>query len=193
MNLILEVKKLNCKENRASHMKSVLIPFIFLMSLPFLMSCSGRSVESTPDTDPIETPAWLTGVHYLHGPKTTTGVPNQHFHPDYDYLPEIVSFSVNVAIVEGKQDTIRFFGLYGADAGDVVDRVFPDCTVSDDCKVYARVNTPFVDFEIDIENRGRRYQATGVFTPTTLQLTGRYTHGGREIDYELDGERIEFY
>lgn len=176
--------------NRLELMKST-VPFLIFLSLTILMSCSGTPSEY--ELEPEDPLAWVSGVHYLHGAKTTTGTPCFHCGPDSDNLSEIVTYSVNVDVVEGKSDTIRFFGLYGADAGDTGDRVFPDCSIPDNCKVYASINSSTLDFEIDIENNGRRYHATGVISQSTLHLTAQYTHDNLTIEYELEGERVQFY
>ena len=163
------------------------VPILVFLVVTILANCSGSPVGPEP-----QQPDRISGVFYLQGPKTTTGPPCLHCLPDNETLQEIIYHSVNVQLVEGKQDTVRFFGVYGADAGDTADRVFPDCTSSNDCKVYGRL-TSSEQYEIDIEHSGRRFRATGVIRTVTFTLEGQYTHENRTIDYELEGKRVDFY
>ena len=47
-------------------------------------------------------------------------------------------------------------------------------------------------FEIDIENNGHRYRATGSLGTATIDLKGKYTYEDIAVDYDLKVKRVYF-
>ncbi len=131
----------------------------------------------------------ISGIYYLQGPRIKVEDPCIHCAPESNELTERINFSVIARLDHNNPDRIQFFGLQGADTGDMDKRVFPDCTRSEDCEIYGRIISGGA-FEIDIENNGHRYQATGSLGTATINLKGQYTSDDVTIDYDLSGKRV---
>ncbi|WP_234568085.1 hypothetical protein [Rhodohalobacter sp. 614A] len=141
----------------------------------------GCSVEPEEPVDNI------SGVYYLRGTQTHSGLPWFNRLIDYrDPYTNYTEFSFYVKLVKDKVDTVRIYGLEGADAGIAEKKVFPNCTNSDDCKVYGKRKSSG-EIEIDIEHDGRRYQASGYIT----SLTARLSYGNVSVDYDLSGNPVD--
>lgn len=162
--------------------------FTLLLLMSIMFACVDSGDNKIKDT--------ISGIYYLEGPRLTVEDPCFHCAAGEDTLRERVSFSVIAQLDNDNPDRIQFYGIQGADTGDFGKRVFPDCTRSADCEVFGKVipSGEFVinggSFEIDIENNGHRYQATGFFSSSTSNLQGKYTYEGITIDYELTGKRV---
>lgn len=131
----------------------------------------------------------LSGIYYLEGPRITVEDPCIHCAPETNELTERISFSVIARLDHDNPERIQFYGIQGADTGDFGKRVFPGCTRSADCEVFGRIISGGA-FEIDIENNGHRYQATGSLGSATINLRGQYTYEDLTIDYDLNGKRV---
>ena len=129
-----------------------------------------------------------SGTFYLKGTMTSTGYPCFHCESNEDYYTYYTEFSVNILAVPGRKDILRFYGLQGADAGEFEKRVFPYCTMPDDCVIYAKLSGDVI--EIDISNEGRRYRAQGILKSGTFELEGQYSYENYTIDYSLNGQRV---
>lgn len=140
----------------------------------------------------------ITGMYYFYGTKISTIYPCTW--TCFDMEPAVdttsVAFTANVWLVEEKRDTLRFFGLLGADAGErgrhqFGEFVFPIVLYGDEeQKVYATLRNSN-GFEINLNSTGERYTATGSFTGNTIQLEGQYHYRQRTFEYDLQGVRIE--
>ncbi len=166
---------------RGLFMKVINNMIIFTLFLLFMIGCVDSGEEVLEDR--------LSGIYYLNGPRFSVEEPCIHCAADEDTLREIVSFSVIAQLDHDNPDRIQFFGLLGADTGDMDKRVFPDCTRSEDCEIYGRIISGG-DFEIDIENNGHRYHATGFLSTSIIYLQGQYSYEDITIDYDLSGERV---
>lgn len=165
-----------------------LVVFAALCFGAFLLGCSENSVQPEPESE--VSADTLSTLFFLEGKKIETRysewpVPDGE-QPSVDTTN--IYFTVHIKRVEGDMKKVRFYGLEGADAGSAGNRVYPNCTVSDDCKVYGNIVLG-QQFEIDLENNGRTYQANGLVTTFEANLTGRYQYQNLTIDYELQGER----
>jgi len=145
-----------------------------------LFGCTNSSVEPDKPVDNI------SGIYYLRGEQTQSGLSCFNCSIDEDPYTNITEFSVYVKLVKDKVDTIRIYGLEGADAGTAEKMVFPNCTSPDDCKVYGK-RKPSGEIEVDIEHNGRRYQASGYFG----SLTAHYSLGDISVDYDLSGKKVD--
>ena len=128
-----------------------------------------------------------SGTFYLKGTMTSTEYPCLFCPGNQDFYTYYTDFSVNILPVPGKKDTLRFYGLQGADAGEFDKRVFPYCTMPENCVIYAKLIGDV--FEIDISNDGRRYRAQGILKSSTIELEGQYSYENITIDYDLKGLR----
>lgn len=131
----------------------------------------------------------LSGIYYLDGPRTTVEEPCIHCPAGQDSLREFVSFSMIAKLDRNNPERIQFYGIQGADTGDFGKRVFPDCTRPAECQVFGEIISGGA-FEIDIENNGHRYQATGFLSRYNIFLKSQYTYDGITIDYDLTGKRV---
>lgn len=147
---------------------------------------SGQKIEELGGLEEPEYPK--TGLYFLKGEKITTTYSNWPI-PEGEE-PEInterVEFSMHLE-VQDDRETIRFAGLHGADAGEMENRVYPDCTISEDCVILGQ-STGTESFEIDIENNGRTYTATGTARSTDFQLNAQYQYQNTTIEYSLGGQ-----
>lgn len=149
------------------------------------------------DSEPVQIIDRTSGFYYLYGPRITVEDSCIHCPADEDSLRERVSFSLFVQVDPNNLERVQFYGLQGADTGDMDRRVFPDCTLSPDCEVFGRIQTTG-DFEIDIENNGHRYQATGTIVRSefleegryAIELQGQYSYENITIDYKLEGRKV---
>lgn len=139
----------------------------------------------------------MSGIYYMHGTKIITIYPCTWTCFDMEPYVEstTVAFTMNMEPVDGKRDTIRFFGLMGADAGESGTRgfkefLFPiESFYSETRTVYAHLNDN--TFEIDLMTAGPQYTATGILQNNAIQLSGQYHYRQRTFAYELEGVKIE--
>lgn len=158
---------------------TVLISFI----LCFLSACSETSTEPEPELkEPVDT---ISGVYYLRGQQTHWFWNCFNCFNDENPFKNFTEFSVNVQLVQDKVDTVRIYGLEGADAGVAEKKVFPDCYHPDDCKIYGKLH-PSGDIEIELEQDGRSYSA--LWSDNTLR--GTFSHGEISVKYDLLGKRV---
>jgi hypothetical protein len=146
---------------------------------------SGQKIEGFGGLGEPEYPH--TGLYFVGGEKRTTSysewpIPEGEVE---EVETERVEFSIHLKVLDD-QETIRIVGLHGADAGEMENRVYPDCMNSEDCVILGQT-TGSETFEIDVENNGRTYTATGSARSTDFQLNGQYQYQNITIDYDLDG------
>jgi len=161
-----------------------------LASVLYFNSCN--SVD--PDAKAVDK---MSGIYYMHGTKIITIYPCTFTCFDMEPYVETttVAFTMNMEPVDGKRDTIRFFGLMGADAGESGTRgfrefLFPiELFYSEEFKVYAHLTGS--TFEIDLATAGPQYTATGILQNNAIQLSGQYHYRQRTFAYELEGVKIE--
>lgn len=164
------------------------LPALFLLTV-FMAGCV--------DSDPIKIIDTTSGIYYLSGSRVTVEDPCVHCPAGQDTLRESVSFSVIIQIDPDNQRRVQFYGIQGADTGDFDKRVFPGCTRSADCEVIGAIQTGGA-FEIDIENNGHRYRATGTINRSVyddegryrIVLQGQYSYNDITIDYDLEGKKV---
>lgn len=161
---------------------------IFLLSV-FITGCV--------DSEPVQIIDRTSGFYALSGPRVTVDDSCFHCPVGENTLNESITFSLFVQVDPNNPERIQFYGLQGADTGDMDRRVFPECTRSQDCEVFGTIQTGGA-FEIDIENNGHRYQATGTIARVennpaglyALQLQGQYSYEDITIDYNLQGRQV---
>ncbi len=137
-------------------------------------------------------------TYFLHGTKISTIYPCTFTCFDMEPARDTtsVTFTTHVWSAPGKKDTLRFFGLLGADAGEsgpnqFIEFVFPiELHHGDQYRIYAR-KTDNDKFEIEAWGTGSRYIGTGSFGNNTIQLQGMYQYRNRSFAYDLEGVRIE--
>lgn len=183
------MKRKKNNKRKAGYSIAIILAAAFLSGF---VSLSDHSSEMFKTDDPI------TGMYYLYGTKISTIYPCTW--TCFDMEPAVdttsVAFTANVWLVEEKQDTLRFFGLLGADAGErgpnqFGEFVFPIVLYGhEQQKVYATLGNSN-DFEINLNNTGERYTAAGSFTGNTIQLEGQYHYRQRTFEYNLQGVKIE--
>lgn len=101
-----------------------------------------------------------------------------------------IGFFLKIQEVGYGNDQLRIVGLEGADVGKYDNRVFPNCTNPEECKIYGKLAGE--DLEIDINNNGRSYQATGKIYQTYdpyIEMTATYKYQNITIEYNLEGGR----
>lgn len=142
----------------------------------------------------------ITGMYYLQGTKTIKMYPGW---PSYDAEPNVditsIASVVNIRLVEEKTDTLLFYGLPGADEGKIGIYFGQQSTEyvyliemydeRDDHRVYAQFDD--TTFEIDINNTGNMYRATGTIENGVIELKGRFQYRNRTFEYDLKGIKIE--
>ncbi len=154
-------------------------------------SVAGSLSETQEKSDAI------SGLYFLHGTKMSTIYPCL-FHC-FDMEPArdttFVAFTTNVWLVPEKTDTLRFFGLLGADTGEQGPNQFGEFLFpielhdEDQYRIYGRI-TANSEFEIELMYAGQRYVASGSFTDNTIQLEGKFEYRNRTFAYDLEGIKI---
>lgn len=98
-----------------------------------------------------------------------------------------IEFTVEIAYPEGKQDTVRFNGLEGADAGEY-QAVYRKCS---NPKCYA--DAKWIDSELtfDLSAPSGFYKGRGFLESGTLILETHFEYRGTGIDYRLQGEKVD--
>lgn len=140
----------------------------------------------------------ISGVYYLYGTKISEIYPCAFTCFDMEPARDTttVSFTTNVWLVPEKTDTLRFFGLMGADAGEIGSNqyeefLFPiELHDEDQYRIYGRI-TEDSEFEIEVWGTGSRYIGTGSFQHNILQLEGMCQYRNRSFAYKLVGAKLE--
>ncbi|MCC5941201.1 MAG: hypothetical protein JJU37_06615 [Balneolaceae bacterium] len=149
------------------------------------------------DSEPTQVIDRTSGFYAISGPRITVEDSCFHCPVGENTLNESVIFSLFVQVDPNNSQRIQFYGLQGADTGDMDRRIFPKCTRSQDCEVFGTIQAGG-DFEIDIENNGHRYAATGTIARIdnnpaglyAIQLQGQYSYEDITIDYNLQGSQV---
>jgi len=157
-----------------------------------------RFTEPSLSSKKLKTNDAISGIYFLHGTKTSTIFPCPF--TCFDMEPAVdtttVAFATNVWLVPDKEDTLRFFGLLGADAGESGGNQFGEFVFlielhdEDHYRIYGRINDNS-EFEIDVRSMGPRYTASGSFTGNTIQIEGQYQYRQRTFAFDLEGVKIE--
>jgi hypothetical protein len=177
---IMKKKGARYSEKQISWLKNLLLGLIAL-SILIIAGCSGSSTG--PDVRIIDT---TSGDIYMYGKElTTVHLPNGETEEE---TTAYIDFVMTLKLLQVGEEKVRFYGLEGADVGKSGNYVFPGCTRSDDCPVYGRMTTNET-FEININNQGRSYTATGSVRTVHVQLEGVYQSENVTIRYELNGRR----
>lgn len=144
----------------------------------------------------------ISGVYFMHGLKISEIYPCTFNCFDMEPARDTttVSFTTNIWLVPEKTDTLRFFGLLGANAGESGRNQFKEflfsTSVHDDeddeqYRIYGRI-TGQSEFEIEVWGTGSRYIGAGSFQKNnSIQLQGMYQYRNRSFTYELVGIKIE--
>lgn len=154
-----------------------------VLGVLFLSGCSDSSTNTGVNEN-------VEGVYSIQGEKIVTRYSDwpipQHEEPAVDTLG--VDFLLVIATAEGKEDTIRLYGVEGVDIGEGDNRVFPNCTVPDECEFFGTLVGE--DLEISVSNNGRSYKATGNIYQTYdpyLEMTAVFNYQNVTIHYEVEG------
>lgn len=168
-------------------MKSILPIFFFLLG-SLLISCSDNSTKPEPEIseDPI------SGTYFLHGTK----VKLRYDFPWPSWGGDVVileadttqtTMLVKVKLLEEKQDSVRFTGLEGVNAGEY-QSINQDCT-HPSCYGDAKLMNGELSF--DLSGAGGLYRGTGTLENGKMTLNTHYEYRPTGIDYHLEGERID--
>lgn len=171
--------------------------FILLSILGLLMIKGCGDSSTSPDDE--EEGDQVSGIFYVRGKEVRTiysdwPIPEGEV-PSKD--EERISFIIKIQKIRTGSDQLRIIGLEGADVGKYDNRIYPDCTIPEECKIYG--NLVGEDLAIDIENNDRSYQATGKIYKTYepyLEMTATYSYQNVKIEYTLEGvqkSRIEYF
>lgn len=166
---------------------SIKITSITFLCVWLLISCADQAVEQDPEPEPDPSIDTISGVYFVDGSQSHWFWDCFNCKTDENPFKNGTEFSVNAQLVKDKVDTVRFYGLEGADAGIAEKKVFPNCTHPNDCRVYGRLH-PSGEIEINIENDGRSYSA--LWSDNTLR--GTFSHGEFSVKYDLSWKRVSF-
>lgn len=158
---------------------------IFLSVIVF--GCSDNSTN--PGAEISEDP--ISGTYFLHGTKVML----RYDFPWPSWGGDIVileadtiqtTMLVKVELLEEKQDSIRFTGLEGVNAGEY-QSVNQDCT-HPSCYGDAKLTNGTLSF--DLAAPYGFYIGTGTLNEGRLTLDTHFEYRPTGIDYHLEGERI---
>lgn len=162
-------------------------PFIYLLIIIlgaiFLNGCA----DSSTNTQVYEK---VAGTYSIIGEKIVTTYSEwpipENEEPTVDTLG--VDFLLVITAAENREDTIRLIGVEGVDIGEGDNRVFPNCTVPDECEFFGTLVGE--DLEISVSKNGRSYQAIGSIYQTYdpyLEMTAVFNYQNITIEYEVEG------
>ena len=173
------------KNDLLSHIKKEcfmrIIPMIPLLLL-ILSGCSGDLVET-------KVKEINSGTYKLSGTQIKTihvfpwGEDNEVISSDTTQI----EFTVEVEYPEGKQDTVRFEGLEGANAGEF-QAVNKNCT-HPSCYADAKLNS--TELKFDLSAPVGAYTGHGYLGAETLILEAKNRYRGDWVYYDLQGEKVE--
>jgi hypothetical protein len=145
-----------------------------------------------------------TGLYYVHGSKIITfytcpfiGLCGPDDGPFIDTTN--IASVVAVKLMQDKADTLHFFGLPGADEGEIK-IYFGRFQLSDkagEITLYDESNFAKVfgiqsgnSFEIRFNNASFFYEATGSIENDKLEMQGLFSNRTLTVEYDLMGEKI---
>jgi hypothetical protein len=167
------------------------ITLFFLLVAVSALSAGG---SSSTQNDPY------TGLYYVHGSKIMTfyncafiGICGPDDGPFMDTTR--IASVVAVKWMEEKTDTLHFFGLPGADEGEIKyyfgfqrSERAGEIKVYDEQKIYGTQSGD--DFEIRFNNAGFFYEATGTISNDVIDIEGTFNFRTTTVEYDLTGEKI---
>lgn len=150
-------------------------------------SCSDSSIDTDTDGEEDTT---VSDLIFLRGTQITTKysawpIPENEV-PAVDTTR--ISFIMKIHSIGGERNSIRMYGLEGADVGKREDYLYPDCKDPDDCIVTGKLEDEVLD--IQLTNNGRSYEASGNIYQTYdpyVEMTATYSYQNTTIEYELEG------
>lgn len=173
---------------------SIGLLMIMLMIFGFAsMKACSDSLTNPPDpkNEEEEVEDRISGIMYLRGQKITTTYSDWPI-PEDD-KPTIdstyIDFIISLKLDPENPDRVRIYGLEGADVGKYEYMIYPNCTNTNECKVFGEM-TGERSFTVDLENQDRTYTATGAFKSTDYKIVGEYNHKNVTIEYDLFAELI---
>lgn len=176
----MKKKSARKSEKRMSWLHNLLFG-MFALSIFIVAGCSGSSTG--PEVRIFDT---TSGDIYMYGKElTTVHLSNGE---TADEITTYIDFVMTVKLLKVGEESVRFYGLEGADVGKKGHNVFPGCTRSDDCPVFGRM-TGNETFEININHQGRSYTATGSIRTVNVEMEAVYQSENVTIRYELNGQR----
>lgn len=164
----------------------VLLMICILGGSMIFAGCGGSSTGPEKEFfDPV------SGIMLVRAEKTTNiysdwPIPEGD---DPEIKTEIINFIFVLKLSREIEGQVRIYGLEGADVGKYDHRVYPDCINPNDCKVYGTMSDN-TNLEVDLENNGRTYVATGSIQTMDFNIQAEYQHENVVIQYDLTGERI---
>ncbi len=167
------------------NLKKYIINLIFIA----LLGCFVLSANTSPpaNIDPY------TGLYYVYGSKIVSA-------GSFSDTTNISSVVV-VKMMSEKTDTLHFFGLPGADEGEIKtyygrhqigDKVSGVSGYDDYVRDRVYGSHKGGSFEIDY-NIIDFYNATGSITEDKIEIQGHFTGRSLSVEYHLVGERIVNY
>lgn len=162
--------------------------FIFLLLLLNLNSSSTLDNQGQKD-HLIEDN--LSGIYFLHG--TRINLKYDFPWPQWGGEEVILSadtvevvFSINIIVAENKQDTLQFFGLDGANAGN---SVLPlNCTRGVPLCAYAEFING--EMEFNIRDANGEYNGVGTLDQNGITLNTHFEFRSDGVDYILTGKKV---
>lgn len=163
--------------------KAIPVLIVFMLGL---VSCSDNSVD--PDPKPSDN---LSGIYFLHGTKVqfTYQFPWPSWGGEIVILDSDtteVNMTVKLNFLKEKQDSVRFIGLEGVNAGKY-QSVNRNCT-HPTCYGDARLTNGELSFDL-VAPTGF-YIGGGFLEEETLILQTHFEHRQVGIDFDLEGVRI---
>jgi hypothetical protein len=99
-----------------------------------------------------------------------------------------IKFTIEIEYPEGKQDTVRFDGLVGANAGEHRS-VFGGGCIFPECYADAKLTNSQLKFDLGAPSGA--YTGLGYLKAETLILETNFEYRAIGIDYDLQGEKVE--
>lgn len=173
---------------RFQQKKLLIIALVFsLIGFLAFNSCSDSSIDTDREEGKDKT---VSDLIYLRGTQIITKysawpIPENEV-PAVDTTR--ISFIMKIHSIRGERNSIRIYGLEGADVGKREDYLYPDCKDPDDCIVTGKLEDEVLD--IQLTNNGRSYEASGNIYQTYdpyVEMAATYSYQNTTIEYDLEG------
>lgn len=180
-------------KNLGRNSLGLLMIVLLIFGLASLKGCSD-SLTNPPDPKNEEEEEFedkISGIMYLRGQKITTTYSDWPIPEGEKPTVEstYIDFIISLKLDPENPERVRIYGLEGADVGKYENMIYPNCTNTNECKVFGEM-TGERSFTVDLENQGRTYTATGAFKSTDYKIVGEYNYQNIIIRYDLFAELL---
>lgn len=181
----------------AQSKKSIVIPLAAVIAFAIFGFAMNSDVPANQTENRVDD---ISGTYFMHGYQVSMKL--CYLNPDCESGEALsrdtisTSFIVNIEMVEGREDTLLFSGLEGADlsirnANYSGSAANPGCTSESSLGYCAYAKRTGDELEFDIGSPFGWYSGRGVLNNGELTLETIFRYRGTGVEYILKGTKIE--